>query len=208
MAKWSELEKLAYYNARVPFEEKLALLYCSETGNLVYVKFAEEFPSFLIGGLPGYGKSSAMAGFCCMVVLAGGQVIVLDPHMGAPRDSLGKTVAPLAPWFALPIIDDFSDTEKVLSYFQYMLDELRSRQHPGGCVGKRPLFLVVDEWAALLDRLDDDELDIVLEAVRSVAREGRKYQMWVALATQLWQLESTGGSQIRKKRRRTVHIQC
>src|SRR5260370_29283002 len=54
------------------------------------------------------------------------QLVVIDPHMFAPRDSLSKIIAPLAPWYALPSID-FEDTNQVVGAFQFVLS--RSEEH-------------------------------------------------------------------------------
>jgi hypothetical protein len=123
----------------------------------------------------------------------------VDPHINAPRDSLAKIIEPLSPWFVRPVLDfSVADAAEIVAYFQYMLDEFTARQKPNGTIGKQPLFCVIDEWNELVDLLDDDELAVAVKAVRTIARGGRKYQMWVCLAAQNWNLEATGGSQVRK----------
>ena len=194
----SPAEVTIYRNKNVPLEKKRCIHYFSTRGEAVY-GYLEDLPSFLIGGLPKQGKTSAMVFYCCQIVSAGGQVILIDPHYGAPRDSLGKMVEPLSPWFALPVLN-FNEVESsaVVRYFQYVLDEFLARKKPNGCAGKTALYLCVDEWNELLDGLDRDELETVLKCVRTVARSGRKYGMLIALAGQQWQLAVSGGSPIRK----------
>jgi hypothetical protein len=190
-------ETLIRDNLPRPLEKKRCILYFTERGQAVYT-YLEDLPSFLIGGMPKHGKTSTMAFYCGQIVMTGGNIIVIDPHSGAPRDSLADAVAPLAPWFALPVLD-FTEVEssEVVRYFQYVLDEYQARKKRNGTVGKKPLYLVVDEWNELLDCLDKEEEAVVLEVVRTVARGGRKYGMYIALAAQQWQLSQTGGSGIR-----------
>lgn len=166
----SPIEALIRHNKALPLEERKALLYCTYTGKPITGRLVEEFPSFLIGGQSGYGKTSAMAGFCCNIVMAGGQIMVIDPHCNAPRDSLAKTIAPLAPWFAQPILDfTEAETEDIVAYFQWILDEYQRRKRPNGTVGKPLLYLVIDEWNELLDSLYGDDLETVLLTVRTIS---------------------------------------
>ncbi len=191
-------ETLIRDNVTRPLEKKRIILYFTQRGKAMYC-YLEDLPSFLIGGMPKHGKTSTMAFYCGQIVMAGGQIIVIDPHSGAPRDSLADAVAPLAPWFALPVLDFTEvDSPEVVRYFHYVMDEYTSRKRRNGTVGKKPLYLVVDEWNEMLDYLDKEGAATVLEIVRTVARGGRKYGMYIALAAQQWQLSQTGGSGIRK----------
>lgn len=195
----SKFEQMIRYNAGMPFEQKKAIPFCTEHGKPVMCNLAEDFPSFLVGGQSGYGKTSAVAYLCCQIVMCGGRLLVLDPHCNAPRDSLAKIIEPLSPWFVRPVLDfSEADSSEIMDYFQFMLDEFEVRKRPHGTIGKQPLFFVIDEWAELLDSLEDDEMELAIKAVRTIARGARKYQMWVCLISQSWNLEATGGSQIRK----------
>jgi HNH endonuclease len=191
-------ETLIRDNLTRPLEKKRIILYFTQRAQAMYC-YLEDLPSFLIGGMPKHGKTSTMAFYCGQIVMAGGQVIVIDPHSGAPRDSLADAVSPLAPWFALPVLDFTEvDSSEVVNYFHYVMAEYLSRKRRNGTAGKKPLYLVVDEWNEMLDYLDQEEAATVLEIVRTVARGGRKYGMYIALAAQQWQLSQTGGSGIRK----------
>lgn len=192
-------EELIRKNKARPLDKKRGILYFTERGVPAYGCLADVMPSFLIGGVSGFGKTSAAVWYSNQIVMAGGRLVVIDPHYGAPRDSLSSAIAPLAPWLALPILNfNEVDTSEVVGAFQYILDEFKERKKPNGTVGKQPLFLIADEWAELLDGLDDDEKEIVLYTVRTVARAGRKYGLHLALISQSWNLEATGGSQVRK----------
>ena len=201
-------EELIIKNKARPVEKRRIIAYLTYGGQAVY-KPLEELPSFLIGGWPGQGKSSAMVFYACQIVMAGGELVIIDPHSSAPRDSLAKAVAPLAQWFALPPLDFTAvDSSVVVNYFQFVLDEYKARKLQDGTVGKKPLYVMVDEWNELLDELDKDELEEVLLVVRTVARGGRKYGMHVALAAQQWQLAATGGSPIRKSTQGRIAFNC
>lgn len=192
-------EELIRKNRARPLDKKRGIMFFTERGVPVYGFLAEDMPSFLIGGVSGFGKTSAAVWYCNQIVMAGGRLVVIDPHYGAPRDSLSEAIMPLAPWFARPILNfNDVDTAEVVAAFQYILDEFKARKKPNGTKGKQPLFLIADEWAELLDSLDDEEKEAVLYVVRTVARAGRKYGIHLALISQSWNLEATGGSQVRK----------
>jgi 5-methylcytosine-specific restriction endonuclease McrA len=189
------LADIIRYNSTRPFEQRKALLYGQ--GNTFQVRtLYDELPSFLVGGLPGFGKTSAVAFLACQMVMCGARLVVIDPHMFAPRDSLSKIIAPLSPWYALPPID-FEDTSQVVGAFQFVLNEYEKRNRKTARPGE-PLFLICDEWNLLLDMLDDEELETVILAVRTIARSARKFGIWLCLIAQNWNLDSSGGPEIRK----------
>src|SRR6266567_2154769 len=183
------------YNKNRPFEERKALLYGSGPSFQVKTLF-DELPSFLVGGLPNFGKTSAVAFLACQMVMCGARLVVIDPHMFAPRDSLAKIIAPLSPWYALPPID-FEDSSQVVGAFQFVLSEYERRNRKNARPGE-PIFMIVDEWNLLLDSLDDDELETVILAVRTIARSARKFGIWLCLIAQNWNLDSSGGPEVRK----------
>jgi HNH endonuclease len=189
------LADIIEYNRSRPFEERKALLY-GEGPTFQVRTLADELPSILVGGLPGFGKTSAVAFLCTQIVMCLGKLVVIDPHCFAPRDSLAKIVAPLSPWFALPMID-FEDSHQVVSAFQFVLSEYERRNRKHARPGE-PLFLICDEWNLLLDMLDDDELEVVIRTVRTVARSARKFGIWLCLIAQNWNLDSSGGPEVRK----------
>lgn len=189
------LADLIEYNRLRPFEERKALLY-GEGPTFQIRTLSDELPSILIGGLPNFGKTSCMAFLCSQIVMCGGQLVVIDPHLNAPKDSLAKIVAPLSPWFALPLVD-FEDTRQVVKAFQFVEAEYERRNRKNAS-NFYPLFLIADEWNILLDMLEDDEYEAVIKAVRTVARAARKFGIWLCLAAQNWNLDSSGGPEVRK----------
>src|SRR6266571_966890 len=189
------LADIIQYNQQRPFEQRKALLYGEGPTFQVKTLF-DELPSFLVGGLPNFGKTSAVAFLASQMVMCGARLVVIDPHMFAPRDSLSKIIAPLSPWYALPPID-FEDTRQVVGAFQFVLQAYERRNRKNAKPGE-PLFLICDEWNLLLDMLDDDELVTVILAVRTIARSARKFGIWLCLIAQNWNLDSSGGPEIRK----------
>ncbi len=189
------LADIIKYNMARPFEERKALLYGEGPTFQVKTLF-DELPSFLVGGLPNFGKTSAVSFLACQMVMCGARLVVIDPHMFAPRDSLAKIIAPLSPWYALPPID-FEDSSQVVGAFQFVLSAYERRNRKNAKPGE-PLFLICDEWNLLLDMLDDDELVTVILAVRTIARSARKFGIWLCLIAQNWNLDSSGGPEIRK----------
>jgi 5-methylcytosine-specific restriction endonuclease McrA len=195
------LEDIIEYNMTRPFEKRKALLYGekvdgAEEEKYQVLRLAEHLPSFLVGGLPNFGKTSCVAFLACQIVLCLGKIIVIDPHMFAPKDSLAKILEPLSPWLAMPMID-FEDTSQVVRAFQ-LVQDLYEQRNTKGATDFYPVFLLCDEWNLLLDSLDKEELEIVVKAVRTVARSARKYSIWLGLIAQNWNLSSSGGSDVRK----------
>ncbi len=189
------LADIIEYNMARPYEKRKALLY-GEGPTFQVRTLADELPSILIGGLPNFGKTSCMAFLCCQIVMCLGKLVVIDPHCFAPRDSLAKIVAPLSDWFALPLID-FEDTRQVVKAFQFVEQEYLRRNRKNA-TNFYPLFMIVDEWNILLDMLDEDEYEEVIRCVRTVARAARKFGIWLCLAAQNWNLDSSGGPEVRK----------
>lgn len=189
------LADIIQYNQARPYEKRKALLY-GEGSTFQVRTLADELPSILIGGLPNFGKTSCMAFLCTQIVMCLGKLVVIDPHCFAPRDSLAKIVQPLSDWFALPLID-FEDSRQVVKAFQFVEQEYLRRNRKNA-TNFYPLFMIVDEWNILLDMLDDEEYEEVIRCVRTVARAARKFGIWLCLAAQNWNLDSSGGPEVRK----------
>jgi HNH endonuclease len=194
--RWTpeRLIKLAQDNQRRDdVEERLIILGYNRHGNAVL----GELSSFLIGGQPKMGKSSIAAHLCWSGVVAGGLLIIVDPHLHSKKRGLFTKVSPLSPWFAQEAVD-FTDLDVVVSRFDWLEQEQIRREGRGGMIGARPIFLVVDEFNVFLSRLDSEQEATVARVISNVARGGGKFGLFTILCAHNWELSLSGGGPIRK----------
>jgi hypothetical protein len=147
-----------------------------------------EWTSVGIGGRPGSGKSNTIGSLIAQHVLRGGEVLVGDPHAGAPR-SLARRLEPLQ-------LRVENEPREILRLAERAHGELERRKRLGavGAGDWRPLALVVDEWTSLMRGDLAERLARLLTALIS---EGQKYTVTVLLAAQAWTAATVGGSFLR-----------
>jgi hypothetical protein len=163
--------------------------------------------SFLIGGQTGTGKSVLIAHLCCHAVMAGSQLLVIDPHLNEKKHGLMHKIEPLQDWFAREPVD-FEDISQVVERFEWLAGEYQQRKARDGMVGKSPLVLVIDEFNELLGEFDKHEAKFVAHTIGNIARGGRKFGMFVLLCAHNWNLSSTGGSDVRKNVPGRICMDC
>ncbi len=152
--------------------------------------------SYLIGGLPGQGKSTIAAWFACMGVVVGGQLIVVDPHMHHEEESLYARISPLQRWFAGPPVSfDDDEIDAAMQLINWLWEEYNRRRNSP--VDLKPLFVIIDEFNELLDDLSNNQLKFALKVFKKLLRGGRKHGIVCILVAQNWDLEATGGRGIR-----------
>jgi 5-methylcytosine-specific restriction endonuclease McrA len=193
-----DLELLGRGNLCAPIEEREILL-----GYLKGQPDYQRLSSFLLGGQTGQGKSQVAAHLCCMAVLSGAQLWVIDPHGHETQRGLLPKIEPLREWFANdPFALDFlDDLPGVVDEFESAYLEYKRRKAKHGMLGKKPLFLVVDE---LNELLGDIKLEVgVKEATRvgqivaNFSRGGAKYGCYALIMGHNWQMSKSGGSDVR-----------
>lgn len=127
----------------------------------------------------------------------GARVIICDPHIGK-KDSLSKTLAPLAPWV------EFACTEEEIAQISQEYNrEMRARvqgssQLQGESGDYVPWVIYYDEWSMLMTRTKEDTQELVQECVQASSEEYGGVAGYVTLIGQTWTNDSCGGTAIRR----------
>lgn len=198
----SALERLAVANRQANIEEREIALGTID-GELDFSPLS----SFLIGGQTQQGKTVLMAYLCCMAVIAGGSIVLIDPHCNERRRGLTQKIEPLSDWFIGEPLD-FQDMDEVLARFEWLGQEYIQRKKPNGLAGKQPIFLVVDEYNELFASLKKDQKELVALTIGNMARGGSKFGMFAFLCGHNWRLDRTGGSDVRNNIVGRISVKC
>ena len=142
-----------------------------------------------IGGMPGGGKTNTAAALAAQSVALGSRLIVMDPHRDAGRDSLARTLAPLAPAM---VTAPAAEEREILAVLEMIHGELERRKAGGS---GDPWAIVIDEWTALVRRARLAALLIPL--VEELGQESRKLGLRLLLCAQVWTVDAVGGSALR-----------
>lgn len=142
-----------------------------------------------IGGMPGGGKTNTAAALAAQSVALGSRLIVMDPHRDAGRDSLARTLAPLAPAM---VTAPAADEREILAVLEMIHGELERRKAGGS---GDPWAIVIDEWTSLVRRAKLAALLIPL--VEELGQESRKLGLRLLLCAQVWTVDAVGGSALR-----------
>lgn len=159
----------------------------------IYAKW-NDVGNIAIAGDTGSGKTTTACFLASQVVLAGGKLIVCDPHGNAPIESREQTlaynIAPLAPSFVCDVA--ISDQE-IRDAVNLAGDMLTSRKR--GSSANYPLWLMIDEFSGVMRHQDTaDSLSLLLE---DIATEGRKFFVGVIIMGQQWHTTRSGGGELR-----------
>lgn len=156
------------------------------TGELVRLT-NEELYNVGVGGASGAGKSWTIAALSAQHILAGGKLIIIDPH-GRKPEGLTPRLMPFAPaFFCAPAIDP----PDVAAVVKMVRSEVQKRK--GGRGGK-PWLVVVDEYAALMRSSVAEEVGAMVE---ELGQEGRGFGLTALVSSQVWNGTRAGGSEVR-----------
>ncbi len=145
-----------------------------------------------IGGVSGSGKTTTVRFLLFQAVLAGARLVMIDPHIGEPEESLAAQFQALPGIHQLPPCDDAPD--QVLRRVTWLNREYRRRK--SGASHTVPIIFVVDELNGLLRRLDDERKKALADLLLDIAQEGRKFGMFALLIAQRWSHADLGGGTI------------
>ncbi len=198
-----KLIKLARVNSRLDIEERALLLGYTTKGHIML----SELSSYLIGGMTGQGKTIILTHLCWAAVVAGAQLLIVDPHLNNKKRGLLTKINPLAPWFIRDPVS-FEDLDEVVACFEWLEQEYKRRKSRDGMLGARPLFLFVDEFNEMLSELDKAQLATVTRVIGNVARGGNKHGLCVVLCAHNWELSGSGGSKVRKNIPGRLAVNC
>jgi len=148
--------------------------------------------SCAVGGLSGSGKTSTSVYLLAQAALHGSRLVLLDPHAGN-AESLASRLAPLS---SSMICRPAESPREMRDSLDLVADELARRSAPGaGYVrGSAPIVFVADEFAAL----QRGELaEPLAELVESLGTEGRKFDIYGLICSQVWSSGRAGGTPLR-----------
>ena len=165
-------------------------------GTDVYVT-AKDLCHVALAGLTGNGKSSIMRLIMAQLCKIGVTVLLLNPHYMQWDHSGGEDWTPYEPYLEKSPID-CAGYETIETYLEWTAKTLLSnrikRAREGKPIGK-PFFIVIDELPAIVAESKD-----VPNHIAKLLREGRKYGIFLIVASQDFQVKTIGfeGGGVRK----------
>lgn len=167
-------------------------------GNNKLLKYSvtNEVSGFILGRA-GSGKSVTLTVKIIVALKLGANVTLLDPHFNDPDQSTIARLGPIAAYCYCTTGDEMIDAVK--QFYQEYLDRKTVRVKPP--YGWELSYLIVDE---LSDLLDNEGMEEIAEIIGKIAREARKFNMFVKVGTQLAQAQYIGGTQLRKSQPETI----
>jgi hypothetical protein len=144
------------------------------------------------GGVSGSGKSTTTRFLLFQAVMASAKLIMVDPHIGDPDESLSHQFS-LLPASIHQIRPCDGRAVNVLKRVDWLSRELVRRKNTGA---KTPaLVFVIDEFNAQM-RVKEvrEELSTLL---LDIEQEGRKFGIFALLIGQRWSAQDLGGADIR-----------
>lgn len=145
-----------------------------------------------IGGVSGSGKTTTVRFLLFQAVLAGARLVMIDPHLGEPEESLAAQFQALPGIHQLRPCDDAPD--QVAQRVTWLMKEYRRRK--SGASHTVPIVFVLDELNGLIRRLDDERRRALADLLLTIAQEGRKFGMFALLIGQRWSHTDLGGGSI------------
>lgn len=176
---WREIREAEAIGANTPYVGFDLTRYCD-----LRLRWKEDLGSMFIVGMSGSGKTSAAVVLAVQTALDGGRLLIGDPHAREEEASLAGRVGYLRRAFMMPVaVDD----DEILEIAQRAATIAKRRL--GGDSDRSSIFLMIDEWTALLRGPRGKELE---EALFTIGLEGRKVHVNAALFAQLSTIEMAG----------------
>jgi hypothetical protein len=125
--------------------------------------------SVLISGTTGGGKSNTL---CVLLEGLRGRADIL----GLDAKS-GETLSKFSSQLARPYVDPICDQVSAIELLEWLKDEMTQRHRQPSPL-HRPIFLVIEEWAALPERTD------LLDLIDLIAAQGRSAHCGIIAVTQ------------------------
>lgn len=142
-----------------------------------------------IGGVSGSGKTTTVRFLLFQAVLANGRLIMIDPHIGEPEESLAAQFRVFKNIHQLPPCDD--EPGAVTKRVRWLMKEYTRRKAKG--IKGPALIFVLDEFNAIVRRLPDELRKELSDLLLTIAQEGRKFGLFAMLIGQRWSEQDLGG---------------
>ena len=165
-------------------------------GTDVYVT-AKDLCHVALAGLTGNGKSSIMRLIMAQLCKIGVTVLLLNPHYMQWDHSGGEDWTPYEPYLEKSPTD-CAIYETIGTYLEWAAKTLLPKRIERARVGKpigKPFFIVIDELPAIVAECKD-----VPSHIAKLLREGRKFGIFLIVASQDFQVKTIGfeGGGVRK----------
>jgi hypothetical protein len=144
------------------------------TGELRYGSWLDLY-SCGVGGVSGSGKSTSVRFLLFQAILAGARLVMVDPHIDEPEESLAAQFKSFKDVHALP---PCGESEKdVARRIAWLMKEYLRRKAKG--IKGPPLIFVLDEFNAIIRRLPDELRKQLANLLFTVEQGGRKFGLFV-----------------------------
>jgi hypothetical protein len=142
-----------------------------------------------IGGVSGTGKSTTVRFLLYQMVMGGGHLMMIDPHIGDEKESLAAEFRAFTN--GVHLYPPCDDTEKeVMKRVKFLFAEYLARKK--GMKGP-PILFVLDEYNALVRSLSETAVKEMAELLLAIAQEGRKFGIFAMIIAQRWSENDLGG---------------
>lgn len=193
----------------VPTVNKIFVGRRKDNGQDIFVA-AKDLCHIAFAGKTGGGKGSLMRLIMTQLCYVGCKVLLLNPHYmrwvvadnGAEFDEDWTPFEGTHPRTNKPYLQqspiDCADFPPIAQYLEWavqtLLQERKAAGREGG-VRFKPYFIVLDEWPSIVKKIKDAP-----DYLSDLLREGRKYGIFVILASQDFQVKTIGmdGGSVRK----------
>lgn len=148
----------------------------------------KELYSCAVAGVSGAGKTTTVLFLLYQAILCGTKLILVDPHMGDPEESLAARLVGFEKAFIHKPCDDNSIA--VLKRVRWLKTELAHRKAHG--IKEPRIIAVFDEINALMR--NDEIKGELSELIVMIAEEGRKFGIFALLIGQRWAAQEIGNN--------------
>jgi hypothetical protein len=182
---FSELLQAGIVQAAIA-QGKMLLGYVN--GSLRYGSWLDLY-SAGIGGVSGSGKSTTVRFLLFQAILAGARLVMIDPHIDEPTESLAAQFTAFKDVHALAPCGE--DAREVTKRVRWLHKTFLHRKEAG--IKGPALIFVLDEANAALRRLPDDIKKELSDLLLTISQEGRKFGIFAMIIAQRWSEQDLGG---------------
>jgi hypothetical protein len=168
---------------------KLGFILLGYVGKLLRYGDWMDLYSAGVGGVTGSGKTTTVRFLLFQAILAGAKLLMVDPHIHEPEESLAAQFAMFRNIHLMKPCDD--DPTQVAKRIRWFWAEYKRRKAKGI---KAPAYIfVLDEFNEIVALLPPEVKKELAELMLRIAQSGRKFGLFVMLIGQRWSEQDLGG---------------
>jgi hypothetical protein len=142
-----------------------------------------------VGGVSGSGKTTTVRFLLFQAMLAGARVLMIDPHIHEPEESLAAQFSMFKDIHVQKPCDD--DPEKVAKRIRWFMNEYTRRKARG--IKTPRIIFVLDEFNEIIALLPTEIKKELAELMLRIAQSGRKFGLFAMVIGQRWSEQDLGG---------------